>query len=80
MCESIGNADMLSDHFGGKQSREAVVLQLTRHPSPSIPTFAFRSSEARRLLLDFDLYGGTDPLPMFPLLLEKTADVMAPSS
>ena len=32
----------------------------------------------RRLLLDFDTYGGTDPLGMFPLFLKRTADVMAP--
>ena len=70
MCESVGKADLLSDHFDSKQSREAVDLQLT--------TFAFRSSEVRRLLLDLDPYGGTDPLDMFPLFLKRTADVMAP--
>ena len=32
----------------------------------------------RRLLLDLDLYGGTDPFGMFPLFLKRTADVMAP--
>ena len=32
----------------------------------------------RRLLLDLDLYGGTDTLRLFPLFLKKTADVMAP--
>ena len=31
----------------------------------------------RRLLLDLDPYGGTDPLGMFPLFLKRTADVMA---
>ena len=41
-------------------------------------TFAFRSSEVRRLLLDLDPYGGADPLGMFPLFLKRTADVMAP--
>ena len=35
-------------------------LMLTCHPSPSLTSFAFRSSEVRRLLLDFDPYGGTD--------------------
>ena len=29
VCESIGKADMLSDHFDSKQSREAVDLPLT---------------------------------------------------
>ena len=60
------------------QSREAVDLLLTCHPSPSLTTFAFRSSEVRRLLLDLDPYGGTDPLGIFPLFLKRTADVMVP--
>ena len=41
-------------------------------------TFAFRSREVRRLLLDLDPYGDTDPLDMFPLFLKKTADALAP--
>ena len=46
--------------------------------SPSLATFAFRSSEVRRLLLDFDSYGGTtDPLGMFPHFLKRTVEVMA---
>ena len=45
VCESVGKADLLSDHFDSKQSREAVDISLTcHHPSPSLPTFAFRSS------------------------------------
>ena len=44
-----------------KQSREAADLPLTCHPSPSLTTVAFRSSELKRLLLDLDPYGGTDP-------------------
>ena len=79
VCESVGKADLLSDNFDSKQSREAVDLPLTCHPSPSLTTFAFRSSEVRRLLLDLNPYGGTDPLGMFPLFLKRTADVMAPS-
>ena len=61
MCESVGNADLLSDHFDSKQYRLSVDLPLTCHPSHSLSTFAFRSSEVRRLLLDFNPYGGTDP-------------------
>ena len=78
VCETVGMADLLSVHFDSKQSREAVDLPLTCHPSPSLTTFAFRSSEVRRLLLDLDPYGGTDPLGMFPLFLKRTADVMVP--
>ena len=71
VCESVRKADLLSDHFDSKQSREAVDLPLTCHPSPSLTTFAFRSSEVRRPLLDLDPYGGTDPLGMFPLFFRE---------
>ena len=77
VCESVGKADPLSDHFDSKHSREAVNPLLTFHPSPSLTTFAFRSREVRRLLLDLDPCAGTDPLGMFPLFLKRIADVMA---
>ena len=51
---------------------------ITWHPSPSLITLAFMSGEVRRILLDWDPYGGTDPLGMFPLFLKRTADVVAP--
>ena len=75
--ESVGKADLLSDHFDTKQSREAVDLPLTCHPSPSLTTFAFRSREVRHLLLDLDPYGGINPLGMFPLFLKRTPEVVA---
>ena len=78
MCESVGKADLLSDHFDSKQSRESADLLFTCHHSASFITFAFSSSEVKRLLLDLDPYGGTDPLGMFPLFLKSTADVLAP--
>ena len=78
MCESVGKAHLLSDHFDGEQSRESVDLPLTCHPSPSLTSFAFRSSEVRHLLLDLDPYGGSDPLGMFHLFLKRAADVLAP--
>ena len=62
VCELVGKADMLSAHFDGKQSRDPVDLPSTCHLSPSLTTFAFRSWEEKRLLLDLDSYGGTDPL------------------
>ena len=58
--------------------RESFDLPLTCHPSPSITTFFYRSSEVRCLLFDLDPFGGTDPLSMFPLFVKRTADVMAP--
>ena len=78
MCESVGKADLLLDHFDSKQSREAVDLPLTCHKSPSLTTFAFRSNDVRRLVLDLDPYGGTGHKGMFTLFLKGTDDVMAP--
>ena len=77
VCQSVGKAVLLSEHFDSKQYREDVDLMLTCHPSPSLTTFAFRSSEVRRLLLDLDPYGGTDPLGMFPFF-KRPADVIIP--
>ena len=77
-CESVGKADLLSDHFDGKVSRESVDRPLTCHLSSSLTFFAFRSCDVRRLLLDLDPYEGSDPLGMFPLFLKGTADVLAP--
>ena len=79
VCESMGKADLLLDHFDGKQSRESVDLPLTCHPSLSLTSFAFRSSEVRRLLLDLDPYGGSDPLGMFPLFLRELLMFWPPS-
>ena len=71
VCESVSKADLLSDHFDSKQSREAVDLLLTCLPSPSLTTFAFRLREVRHLLLDLDPYDDTGPMGMFPLFLRE---------
>ena len=78
VSESVGKANLLSDHFDTEQCTEAVDLQLTSHPSSSLTIFVLKSSEVRHLLLDLVAYGGTDQLDMFPLFLKRTADVMAP--
>ena len=64
--------------FDGKQSRDPVDLPSTCHLSTSLPTVAFRSREVKQLLPDLDSYGGTDPLGMFNMFLERTAEVLAP--
>ena len=46
VCESVGKADLLSDHFDSKQSMEAVDLPLTCNSCPSLTTFAYRSRES----------------------------------
>jgi hypothetical protein len=78
VCESQSKAVLLADHFDGKQSRDSLNLPPSCHPCPVLTTFAFRSSEVKRLLLDLDSYGGTDPLGMFPLFFKKLANVLAP--
>ena len=75
---SVGKADLLSDHFDSNQSGQSVDLPLTFDRSPSLTTFAFRSSDVRHLLLDLDPYGGADQLCMFRPFLKKTAVVLAP--
>ena len=77
VCESVSKADLLSDHFDGKQSRESVDPPLTCHPYPRRTFFAMGSNEVRRLLLNFDSYGGSNSLGMFPFFLKRTADVLA---
>ena len=69
VCESVSRADLRTDHFDSKHSRDVVDLPLTCHPSPSLNTFAFRSREVRHLLLHLDPYDGSDPLGMFPLFI-----------
>ena len=41
----VCKTDLLSDYFDSKQSSESVDLPLICHWSPSLTTFAFRSSE-----------------------------------
>ena len=77
MCESVGKANLLSDHFESKLPRESVDLLFTWHPSPSFITIAFRSNEVRHLLFNLDPYSGSDPLGMFLCSFsERTADVL----
>ena len=61
VCDSVGKADLQSDHFDSKQSREALICHSLAILSHSITTFAFRLREVRRLLLDLDPYGGHRP-------------------
>ena len=52
-------------------NRQSVDPILTCYPSPSLISFAVRSSEVRRLLLDLDPYWLSDPLGMFPFFLRE---------
>ena len=76
VCESVGKADLLSDHFDRKPPMKPVDLLITCHPSPWLITFAFCTTEDRSLLLDLDSYRGIGPSGMFLLVLKRTADVL----
>ena len=71
VCESVGKADLLSRKIILTASSPGIVvdLPLTCHSSHSLTTFAVRSREFRRLLLDLDPYGGIGPLGMFRELM-----------
>ena len=75
LSESVRKANILSHHFDSKQSWEFDDLPPTCHPTPNLITFAFRSSEVRRLFSDLAFYGSTVPLGIFPLLLKRTDNV-----
>ena len=68
VCESVGKADLLSDYFDSVPSNDSVDLLSSYHPSASLTTFVFRSSEVKQLM--FNTYGGTDHLEMFPIFQE----------
>ena len=71
VCESVGKADLLLDHFDRKQSREAVDLLLTCHLSPSLTTFVFRSSEVRSSCLTWTLVMALTHWECFLFLLRE---------
>ena len=48
-----------------------------KHKQICFPDRDANYARLRRLLLDLDPNGGTDPLGMFPLFLKKTDDVLA---
>ena len=70
-------ADLLVRYFDSKQNRDEVVIPASCHPQPRFCKFAFRSRELRKLLLQLDAYGGTDPSGVFPLFFKKVANVIA---
>ena len=76
--ESVGKADLLSDHFDSKQSTEAVDLSLTCHPSRIFTTFAFRSRRSGVSCLTWTLMMALTHWVCFVFFHRRTADVMVP--
>ena len=71
-------ASLLGTLFDSKQCHEQFVTRLSCFPLPVCNSMAFRTSVIRRLLLDFDSYGGVDPLGVFPLFFKIVANIVAP--
>ena len=55
--ELVGKDDLLSDHLTTSSPWSLLICASLCHRSLRLTTFAFRSSEVRRLLFDLDHYG-----------------------
>ena len=77
VSDSACKADLFLRHFDEKQSREEVTIPQTCFPEAQLTGLAFRSTELKKILLNLDSYGGTDPSGVFPLFFKKVAHVIA---
>ena len=71
-------ASLLGTQFYNKQCHEQFVTHSSCFPKSMCNSLVFRTPVILRLLLDFDTYGGVDPLGVFPLFLKMVADITAP--
>ena len=69
-------AALFADVFDSKQSNDSLTMQ-SWFPEAEL-TFAFRSGEVKKLLLELDPYGGAGPDCIFPLFFMKTAYYLSP--
>ena len=78
VSDPAGKAELLSNGFDSKQSRDIVELPQTCHPRPTFCGIAFRACEVEHHLLDLDPNSGLDPTGCFPMFFRNTASVLAP--
>ena len=71
-------AALFADVFDSKQSNDSLTMPQSCFPEAEMTTFAFRSGEVKKLLLELDPYGGAGPDGIFPLFFIKTANYLAP--
>ena len=71
-------ASLLGSQFDRKQCCNLFVTHLSSFPQSRCNSLAFRISVLLRLLPDLDTYGGVDPVGVFPQLLKKVVDIIAP--
>ena len=71
-------AALFADVFDRKQSNDSLTMPQSCFPEAELTTFAFRSGEVKKLLLELDPYGGAGLDGIFPLFFIKTANYLAP--
>ena len=67
----IENAILFADVFRSKQSNKKLEIPLSSFPEPKLNSFAFRSSEVKKLLFDLDSFRAVDPNGIFTLFFYK---------
>ena len=71
-------AALFADVFDRKQSNDSLTMPQSCFHEAELTTFAFRSGEVKKLLLELDPYDGAGPDGIFPLFFIKTANYLAP--
>ena len=56
---------LFADVFDSKQSNDSLAMPQSCFPEAELTTFAFRSGEVKKLLLELDRYGGAGPDGIF---------------
>ena len=69
-------AALFADVF---DSNDSLTMPHSCFPEAELTTFAFRSGEVKKLLLELDPYGGAQPDDIFPSFFVKTANYLAPN-
>ena len=64
--------------FDSKQSNDSLTMPQSCFPEAELTTFAFRSGEVKKLLLELVPYGSAGPDGIFPVFFIKTANYLAP--
>ena len=73
-------ATLFVDVLESKQSNASLTMPQSCFPETELITFAFRSGEVKKVLLEFDPYSGAGPDSIFPLFFIKTTNYLAPKN
>ena len=69
---------LLGSQFDSKQCCEQFVTPLSCFPQSRCNSLVFQTSVLLSLLHGLDMYGGVDPLGVYPLFLKKVVDIIVP--